>query len=209
MTSSIDEETNKAWEILTAKKRDQGNKIASQDKGKEKVQKKEEKKIEEQKTEDTKEIHQEEQEKAAVWLTGGLEEEIRGPGVIAPVFESSAIQPVSSLDDFASTIPSKKEEDENKGVRMYETQAQFKQYETTTEAYEETAENLFSRMIKPLDTRELKDIPRFAPTELMGGPRGEARESVKYIEMKHETSELPFLKTEKREIDVRKYRKFV
>jgi len=206
MNSSIDDETNKAWEALSS------NKIVSQDKNKDKKnEKKSEPKKEESKEEkktEEKEIHQEEAEKAAVWLTGGLEHEIQGPGVIAPVLQSSAIQPVSSLDDFASSIPSEKKDEEKKGVRMYETQAQFKQYETTTAAYQETAENLFSRMVRPMDTSELRGIPKFAPTELMGG-RGEARESVKYMDMKHETSELPFLKTEKRDTDVMKYRKFV
>ena len=190
MNSHITEETRKALEILREKKS-------------EKKEKEEEKKAEE------KEIKQEEeQEKAAVWLTGGLEDEIHSSrGAITP---SLQINPVSSLEDVSTEIPTtKKEGEEKKTARPYETEAKTI-YETSggrEEIYEETPENLFSRLVRPMEAFELRQqTPRVqmpVPSELR---EIEGRDIIKYVERKPESSELSFLRHEKRE-EFRKYKK--
>jgi hypothetical protein len=191
MAKIIETETEKAWEELV---------------GKPKKEEKEEK--EEEKEESEKEEGKgEEQEKAAAWLTGGLEDEISGGKMTAPVLQMN-LTPVESLEDFASSIPKKEEKKEGKPyeTRMYETKGA---YENEDEIYKESAENLFGRMVRPLDTNELRqDIPRVripAPTELRGP--GMEEDMRKYVERKQDSSELPFMRQEKR-LEVKKYKKW-
>lgn len=139
-----------------------------------------------------------------------MEDEVSG-NVIAPVLQSNPV-PVESLEDFASTIPKKEEKKEGEEkpyeTRMYETRGE---YDSRKEVYEETAENLFGRFVKPLDTNELRqDFPRVrmpAPTEL---GRNEQQNFMKYIENKPKSieSQSPaFLEREKR-VELKKYKKW-
>jgi hypothetical protein len=190
MAKIVDEETDKAWKELIGKKNSEEKKEDNEEKKEEKIE--------------------EDKEIAAAWLTGGLEEEISTGRVVAPVLESNT-QPVASLEDFAMSAPGKKKEDEEKkevkyDLRMYETEGKYE--DMKKEVYEESAENLFNRFVKPLDTHELRQDTRVRmPTqsELMGG-RGETRDVVKYVERKADTSSLPFMKGESR-AEFKKYRR--
>jgi hypothetical protein len=187
MASIVDEETAKAWQELVGKK----------------SKKEEDKEVKEEKEEKEAEIDQD-KEIAAAWLTGGLESEISSPGVSAPVLQAEA---VSSLEDFAETVPKKEEEKEVKPyvARMYETEAAHENEKE--EVYEESAENLFNRMVRPLDAAELRqDMPRVrmqTASELMN-ENEDAREIVKYIERKQDTSALPFMKQDR---EFKKYKR--
>jgi hypothetical protein len=193
MADLIEKETEKAWEELVGKKKEK---------------KEEKKEINEEKEEET---AKGEEEKAAVWLTGGLEDEVSGGGMTAPVLQSNPV-PVESLEDFASSIPKKKEEEKEEkpyDARMYETRGE---YDSRKEIYEETAENLFGRFVKPLDTNELRqDFPRVrmpTPTEFLN-KENEREEMIKYVDKKPaalESQGLSFLQHEKR-LDIRKYKK--
>lgn len=150
-----------------------------------------------------------EEEKAAVWLTGGLENEISGGNVSAPVLQSNPV-PVESLEDFAGAIPKKDEKkDESKPYdsRMYETRGE---YDSGKQVYEETAENLFGRFVKPMDVGELRqDFPKVrvpVPTEFGINDRPEKM----YVENRPKAIEergLSFMEKEKK-LEVKKYRKW-
>jgi len=186
----LDEETKKAWEALTQNKKEE----KSEKKTEENKEKKSEK--EEEKTE-------QEEEKAAVWLTQGeLEREVSD--FTTPVLHMSQnVQPVSSLEDFAGP-ERKKEEKKSFEMRPYETES--KAYLKKEEAYEESAENLFGRMIKPMDARELRqELPRIRMHS--GDDFGEGQGiSIRSLENRPESPSLPFMSQEKRE-DIRKYKK--
>jgi hypothetical protein len=152
MAKIAKEETEKALKELVAHK-----------------QKKE--KPKEEKEEKVEEKIQEDKEVAAAWLTGGLESEVSS-SVSAPVLES---HPVELLDDFASQAPSREKKAEKKETRMYETEGTRK-YDSQThkrELYEETPENLFGRIVKPMNVLDLRPEPRMDRIRTAGEQREE------------------------------------
>ena len=200
----IDEETKNAWEKLKKKSKKEIEEAEALLSGMT-----EEGKTGEGKIEGTVGSSKE-KAKAAEWLTGGLEEEVMTRAE-APVLPMQAIQPIASLEEVAEFPSRERKEGEGKETRPYETGA--RPYETRgerEEIYEETSENLFNRMVRPLDITELRqDIPRVrlpVPQELRGIEA--AREQiVKYVERRDESSELPFMKKGIEREDIQKYKK--
>ena len=200
-----DEDLKKAWEKLKEKRKEELENAEFLLLGKELKEtgetNKEENKKENEESPDSSE------EKAAVWLTGGLEE-VTSARAEAPVLPMQEIQPVSSLEDISGgsverNIASK---ETKKETRPYETESNVYE-EAKEEVYEESPENLFSRMVKPLQMRELRqDIPSVAMPMMSEIGTEERREMVKYIESKQESSELAFMQREKIG-EIKKYKK--
>jgi hypothetical protein len=183
MTKVIDEETKRDWEeSLMKKKSEKDSKEEKEDSSK------------------THGTDSSEQEKAAEWLTGGLESHFESSGQITPVLQSTNAQQ-DSLEDVTGFMPSETKKEKKNDVRMYETKATIK-YEDVNkrEIYEETPENLLGRIVRPMDTGMLSPNPKMERIKL----REEMNErtspekalSMKYIEKKSDTT-LPFMRKTK------------